>query len=164
MGDKINNFYLRSLGGLPKMQQMLHELEEERRTNGRTRLDDLSSEIVLSEFLIRDALEDYARLLASGQDTSRSRHTYKMEIDTHVKTCAKLKQTAHDMKHGPKYTVPIAELEMLMQLIVRILIHRVKDPEALEKIAADLGEIGKANSFEMPNMQETQILSQQDLP
>lgn len=157
MGDEISNFYLRSLGGLPKMQEMLHELEEERRTNGRTRLEDLSWEITLCEFLIRDAMEDYARLLASEQDTPRSRHAYKMEIDTHVKTCTKIKQTAHEMKHSPKYTVPVAELEMLMQLIMRILMHRVKDPEALRKIANDLQEIGKTRSLEMPDIAETKI-------
>jgi hypothetical protein len=152
MNDHINNFYIRSLEGLPRIQNMLKDLDEECRKNGRDYLEDLSAEIILMKALIRDAVEDYNRVLARDDENPRAKRACISEIDRLTRSCARLKQSAHNMKHAPKYTVPITEVKMMMSFVQQVVMHRVKDRVALKHIADDFTTLCEPRSIEISEL------------
>lgn len=165
MNDHINNFYIRSLEGLPRMQNMLKDLDEECRKNGRAYLEDLSAEIILIKALIRDAVEDYNRVLARDDDNTRAKRACISEIERLTRSCARLKQSAHNMKHSPKYTVPITEVRTMMSLVNQIILRRVKDPVVLKNIANDFETICEPRSIEIRelNLAESPLISEKNI-
>jgi len=147
VGDRINELYLNSVAGVPRIRQTLKIIQEEVEEFGVTTLQRLDHEIQVATMLVTETLYALSNLPDDVPTETRERRAkaLRYEIDTHLETLRKLKETNHNMHYGPKFGVRIDEVENLMKFVMQVIMSRVRDADTLKKIARDFEEIGSAN-------------------
>lgn len=146
-GDKINELYLKSLAGVPRMRDNLKLIQDEVKEHGFTTLQKLDHEIQTCMWLVSETMHALSTLPADipAETYERRAKSLRYELDTHLATLTKMKEVNHAMHYGPKYGVRIDEVENLMKFVMQVIMHRVRDPEALRKIARDFETVGAEN-------------------
>jgi hypothetical protein len=146
-GDRINELYLNSLSGVPRMRQNLKLIQDEVREHGFNTLQKLDHEIQMCIWLCSETMNALSTLPTDiPQETyERRAKSLRYELDTHLATLTKMKEVNHAMHYGPKFGVRIDEVENLMKFVMQVILHRVRDPDSLKKIARDFEDISSAN-------------------
>lgn len=146
-GDRINELYLRSLSGVPRMRDNLKLIQDEVKEHGFNTLQKLDHEIQTCMWLVSETMNALSTLpLDIPPETyERRAKSLRYELDTHLATLTKMKEVNHAMHYGPKFGVRIDEVENLMKFVMQVILTRVRDPEALRKIARDFEDITSQN-------------------
>lgn len=140
--DGLNEFYLKSLAGLPKLQDAMGSLIGEVQDKGVTALQSLEREIMMAMMLLKLAFEDYSKV---PETSLRELRSARRELNEHMELLRRMKETNAEFYYGSKYAVRLDQVHDFLKVVIQIVISEIKDPTALKRIIGKIDLVSRTN-------------------